>query len=64
MAGLRVSDQAGGHGAVEPPAPLKVTHGVLVQVPRRHQRAAGPQASRRELQPALGREETGGMTDG
>lgn len=42
MAALCVSDQASGHGAIGPPAPLQITHGVLVQVACRHQRTAGP----------------------
>lgn len=63
MAALCVSDQAGSHGAVGPPAPLKVTHGVLVQVACCHQRAARSQPSRRELQTALGCQETGRRND-
>ncbi len=59
VAALCVSDKTGGHGAVGPPAPLQITHGVLVQVACCHQRAARPQTSGRELQTALGRQETG-----
>lgn len=53
VAALCVSDDAGCHGAVGPPAPLQIAHGVLVQVACCHQRAARPQTSRRELQAAL-----------
>lgn len=53
MAALCVSDEAGCHGTVGPPAPLQIAHGVLVQVACCHQRAAWPQTSRRELQAAL-----------
>lgn len=53
VAALCVSDEAGCHGTVGPPAPLQIAHGVLVQVARCHQRAARPQTSRRELQAAL-----------
>lgn len=53
MAALCVSDEAGCHGTVGPPAPLQIAHGVLVQVACCHQRAARPQTSRRELQAAL-----------
>lgn len=63
MAAFGVSDQAGGHGAVGPPAPLQVTHGVLVQVACRHQRTARTQTSRRELQTTLGCQETGQRND-
>lgn len=59
MAALCVSDQAGRHGAVGPPAPLQIAHGVLVQVAGCHQGAAGSQTSRRELQTALSCQETG-----
>lgn len=58
VAALRVSDEAGCHGAVGPPAPLQIAHGVLVQVACCHQRAARPQTSRRELQAALSCQET------
>lgn len=58
MAALRVSDEAGCHGAVGPPAPLQIAHGVLVQVACCHQRAARPQTSRRELQATLSCQET------
>lgn len=37
---LCVSDQTGSHGTVGAPAPLQITHGVLVQVACCHQRAA------------------------
>lgn len=63
MAALCVSDQAGGHGAVGPPAPLQITHGVLVQVACCHQGTARPQTSRRELQTALSCQETGQRGD-
>lgn len=53
VAALCVSDEAGCHGTVGPPAPLQIAHGVLVQVACCHQRAAWPQTSRRELQAAL-----------
>lgn len=53
VAALCVSDEAGCHGTVGPPAPLQIAHGVLVQVACCHQRAARPQTSRRELQAAL-----------
>lgn len=63
VAALCVSDQAGRHGAVGPPAPLEITHGVLVQVAGCHQGAAGSQTSRRELQTALSCQETGQRGD-
>lgn len=63
VAAFRVSDQAGGHGAVGPPAPLQVTHGVLVQVACRHQGTARTQTTRRELQTTLGCQETGKIND-
>lgn len=55
---LCVPDQTGSHGTVGAPAPLQITHGVLVQVASCHQRAAWPQTSRRELQTTLGCQET------
>lgn len=55
---LCVSDQTGSHGTVGTPAPLQITHCVLVQVACCHQRAAWLQTSRRELQTALGCQET------
>lgn len=55
---LCVSDQTGRHGTVGAPAPLQITHGVLVQVACCHQRAAWPQTSRRELQTTLSCQET------
>lgn len=53
MAGLGVSDDAGGHGRVAAPAPLQVAHSVLVQVPSHHGAGARPHASRGELHTAL-----------
>ena len=58
VGGLGVPDQAGGHGAGAPTAPLQVAHGVVVQVAGRHQGAAGAHASWGELHAALCRQET------
>lgn len=55
---LCVSDQTGSHGTVGAPAPLQITHSVLIQVACCHQRAAWPQTSRRKLQTTLGCQET------
>lgn len=63
MAALCVSDEAGCHGTVGPPAPLQIAHGVLVQVACCHQRAARPQTSRRELQAALSCQEAARGSD-
>lgn len=63
MAALCVSDEAGCHGTVGPPAPLQIAHGVLVQVACCHQRAAWPQTSRRELQAALSCQEAAPGSD-
>ena len=63
VAALCVPHQAGRHGAAGPPAPLQVTHGVLVQVTCCHHRTGGSQTSRRELQTALGCQETGQTGD-
>lgn len=63
VAALCVSDEAGCHGTVGPPAPLQIAHGVLVQVACCHQRAARPQTSRRELQAALSCQEAARGSD-
>lgn len=53
VAGLGVSDDAGGHGRLAAPAPLQVAHGVLVQVARHHGAGAWPDTTRGELRTAL-----------
>lgn len=53
MAGLGVSDEAGGHGRLGAPAPLQVAHRVLVQVTCHHGAGARPHATRGELHAAL-----------
>lgn len=63
VAALCVSDEAGCHGTVGPPAPLQIAHGVLVQVACCHQRAAWPQTSRGELQAALSCQEAARGSD-
>lgn len=49
-----VPDNAGGHGRLGSPAPLQVTHSVLVQVASHHCCGTGPHATWGELQSPLG----------
>lgn len=53
MAALSVPDYAGVHGGLDPPAPLQITHRVLVQVAGENGGNPWTHASGGELEPAL-----------
>lgn len=55
MAALGVPDDAGVHGRLDTPAPLQVSHGVLVQVTGQHRGKAGTHAPGRKLESTLSR---------